>query len=178
MSRIGKNPVTIPSGVELKFQGTTLVVKGPKGELSQDLNPVINVAIGDSEVVVTRPNDQRQSRELHGLYRSLIANMITGVTEGFTRELDIVGVGYRCQANGKGLKLQLGFSHDVEISAIDGIEFEVPSATKIIIKGIDKQKVGQVAANIRSIRPPEPYKGKGVKYADETISRKAGKAAG
>ncbi|WP_336248900.1 50S ribosomal protein L6 [Stomatohabitans albus] len=178
MSRIGKNPVTIPSGVELKFQGTTLVVKGPKGELTQEINPVINVAIGDSEVVVTRPNDQRQSRELHGLYRSLIANMIIGVTEGFTRELDIVGVGYRCQAAGKGLKLQLGFSHDVDVPAIDGIEFEVPSATKIIIKGINKQKVGQVAANIRAIRPPEPYKGKGVKYADETISRKAGKAAG
>lgn len=178
MSRIGKNPVVIPAGVELKFQGTTLVVKGPKGELTQEINPVINVAIEDNEVVVTRPNDQRQSRELHGLYRSLIQNMIIGVTEGFTRELDIVGVGYRCQAAGKGLKLQLGFSHDVDVDPIDGIEFEVPSATKIIIKGINKQQVGQVAANIRAIRPPEPYKGKGVKYADETISRKAGKAAG
>lgn len=178
MSRIGKNPVPIPGGVTLAFEGTKLVVKGPKGELSEDLNPVINVAIGESEVVVTRPDDQRQSRELHGLYRSLIQNMIIGVTEGFKRELDIVGVGYRCQAVGNGLKLQLGFSHDVDVEGIEGIEFEVPSPTKIIIKGINKQKVGQVAANIRAIRPPEPYKGKGVKYSDEVISRKAGKAAG
>ena len=178
MSRIGKNPVSIPAGVDVSFQGTTLVVKGPKGELTQPINPIINVAIDGDEVVVTRPNDQRECRELHGLYRSLIQNMIIGVTEGFTRELDIVGVGYRCQAVGQGLKLQLGFSHDVDVAPIDGIEFEVPSATKIIIKGINKQQVGQVAANIRAIRPPEPYKGKGVKYADETISRKAGKAAG
>lgn len=178
MSRIGKNPVSIPAGVELSFKGAELVCKGPKGELSVVVDPLMDVQINDNEVVVSRPDDQRKSRELHGLTRSLINNMVIGVTEGYRRELDIVGVGYRVQAAGKGLKMQLGFSHDVDIEPIDGIEFEVPSATKIVVKGINKQQVGQVAANIRAIRPPEPYKGKGVKYADETISRKAGKAAG
>ncbi|WP_108665845.1 50S ribosomal protein L6 [Euzebya rosea] len=178
MSRIGKNPVEIPSGVDVSMTADQITVKGPKGTLTQTLNPGIDVNVEDGQVVVSRPNETREARELHGLYRTLVANMVIGVTDGFAKKLEIVGVGYRAAAQGKGLKLQLGFSHDVVIDGIDGIEFEVPSQTEIVVKGINKQQVGQVAANIRKLRPPEPYKGKGVKYADETILRKAGKAAG
>ena len=178
MSRIGKLPITVPSGVEITIDGRTVTAKGPKGTLTQTLNPGIDVNVEDGQVVVSRPNETREARELHGLYRTLVANMVIGVTDGFSKKLEIVGVGYRAAAQGKGLKLQLGFSHDVVIDGIDGIEFEVPSQTEIVVKGISKQQVGQVAANIRKLRPPEPYKGKGVKYADETILRKAGKAAG
>ncbi|WP_341250944.1 50S ribosomal protein L6 [Euzebya pacifica] len=178
MSRIGKNPVEIPSGVDVSKTADQITVKGPKGTLTQTLNPGIDVNVEDGQVVVSRPNETREARELHGLYRTLVANMVIGVTDGFSKKLEIVGVGYRAAAQGKGLKLQLGFSHDVVIDGIDGIEFEVPSQTEIVVKGISKQQVGQVAANIRKLRPPEPYKGKGVKYADETILRKAGKAAG
>ena len=178
MSRIGKEPVTIPSGVDVSLSGDTITVKGPKGTLTQAGNDRVNVAVEDGQVVVTRPDDERDARALHGLYRSLISNMVTGVTDGYSKTLDIVGVGYRAAMQGKGLKLQLGFSHDVIIDAVDGIEFTVPSQNQIIVSGANKQQVGQVAANIRKLRPPEPYKGKGVKYADETILRKAGKAAG
>lgn len=178
MSRIGKNPVAIPSGVDVSLSGDVITVKGPKGSLTQNLHEGITVAVEGDEVVVSRPDEGRQARELHGLYRTLVNNMVIGVTDGYSKKLEIVGVGYRVAAQGKGLKLQLGFSHDVVIDPIDGIEFEVPSQTEIVVKGISKQHVGQVAANIRKLRPPEPYKGKGVKYADETIMRKAGKAAG
>lgn len=178
MSRIGKNPVPIPSGVEVTMGSEEITVKGPKGTLSQRLHEAVDVAVEDGEVVVTRPDESRQSRELHGLYRTLVNNMIVGVTDGYEKKLEIVGVGYRAAKQGNGLKLQLGFSHDVVIDEIDGIEFDVPSQTEIVIKGINKQQVGQVAANLRGLRPPEPYKGKGVKYADEQILRKAGKAAG
>lgn len=178
MSRIGKNPVPIPGGVDVSMSADEITVKGPKGTLTQALHPGITVAVEGDEVVVTRPDEGRQARQLHGLYRTLVANMVIGVTEGYSKTLDIVGVGYRAAKQGNGLKLQLGFSHDVNIDAIDGIEFDVPNQNQIIVKGISKQQVGQVAANLRKIRPPEPYKGKGVKYADETILRKAGKAAG
>ena len=178
MSRIGKNPVPIPGGVDVSMSADEITVKGPKGTLTQALHPGITVAVEGDEVVVTRPDEGRQARQLHGLYRTLVANMVIGVTEGYSKTLDIVGVGYRAAKQGNGLKLQLGFSHDVNIDAIDGIEFDVPNQNQIIVKGISKQQVGQVAANLRAIRPPEPYKGKGVKYADETILRKAGKAAG
>ena len=178
MSRIGKNPVPIPSGVDVSMTADEITVKGPKGTLSQALHAGIDVAVEGDEVVVSRPNEGREARQLHGLYRTLVSNMVVGVTEGYSKTLDIVGVGYRAAKQGNGLKLQLGFSHDVNIDAIDGIEFDVPNQNQIIVKGISKQQVGQVAANLRKIRPPEPYKGKGVKYADETILRKAGKAAG
>lgn len=178
MSRIGKNPVPIPGGVDVSMSADEITIKGPKGTLTQALHPGITVAVEGDEVVVTRPDEGRQARQLHGLYRTLVANMVIGVTEGYSKTLDIVGVGYRAAKQGNGLKLQLGFSHDVNIDAIDGIEFDVPNQNQIIVKGISKQQVGQVAANLRKIRPPEPYKGKGVKYADETILRKAGKAAG
>lgn len=178
MSRIGKEPVAIPSGVDVDMSGDTITVKGPKGTLSQSLHDGVNVAIEDDQVVVSRPNELRESRELHGLFRTLVNNMVLGVTDGFSKTLEIVGVGYRAAMQGKGLRLQLGFSHDVIIDEIEGITFSCPSQTQIIISGADKQQVGQVAANIRKLRPPEPYKGKGVKYADETILRKAGKAAG
>lgn len=178
MSRIGKNPVPIPSGVDVSMTADEITVKGPKGTLSQALHAGIDVAVEGDEVVVSRPNEGREARQLHGLYRTLVSNMVVGVTEGYSKTLDIVGVGYRAAKQGNGLKLQLGFSHDVNIDAIDGIEFDVPNQNQIIVKGISKQQVGQVAANLRAIRPPEPYKGKGVKYADETILRKAGKAAG
>ncbi len=178
MSRIGKEPIPVPSGVDIDLSADTITVKGPKGTLTQALNPGVDVAVDGDAVVVTRPDDERRSRELHGLYRTLVANMVTGVSEGFEKRLEIVGVGYRAAMAGQGLKLQLGFSHDVDVAPIEGIEFEVPTQTQITIRGASKQQVGQVAANLRALRPPEPYKGKGVKYADETILRKAGKAAG
>ena len=179
MSRIGKLPVPIPSGVDVSLSGQTLTVKGPKGTLTQEIHPGVTVNIGDGEITVTRPDDEREHRALHGLFRSLIANMVVGVTEGYTRRLEIVGVGYRAALRGSnGLTLQMGFSHPVEFDAPEGVTFEVPTPTRITISGTDKQAVGQVAANIRKIRKPEPYKGKGIRYEGEQVRRKSGKAAG
>lgn len=176
MSRIGKAPITIPSGVEVTIAGRTVTVKGPKGTLTREVPGEITVRKEESTLLVERPNDERQNRAMHGLSRTLVSNMVTGVTEGFAKELDIVGVGYRAEAQGQNLRLALGFSHPVIVPAPAGISFEVPAQTKIIVKGIDKELVGQVAADIRSIRKPEPYKGKGVRYANERVLRKAGKA--
>ena len=175
MSRIGKAPIEIPAGVDVTITGQHVTVKGPKGTLSRVIPGEIIVRKEDSTLLVERPNDERQNRSLHGLSRTLVSNMVIGVTDGFTKELEIVGVGYRAEAQGANLRLALGFSHPVNIPAPDGITFEIPVQTRIIIKGIDKELVGQVAANIRSIRKPEPYKGKGVRYAGERILRKAGK---
>jgi large subunit ribosomal protein L6 len=178
MSRIGKQPIAIPSGVEITLDGTRVTVKGPKGTLEHDTPETISVTRDGDELLVTRPDDERANRALHGLTRSLVANMVQGVSEGFTRELEIVGVGYRAAAAGPSrIDLQLGFSHPVHVDAPAGVEFEVPVPTRIIVKGFDKQLVGQVAADIRKIRKPEPYKGKGVRYADERVLRKAGKSA-
>ena len=178
MSRIGRSPITVPGSVTVEVKDDTITVKGPQGTLERSLPSVITVRQEGETLVVERPNDERQSRALHGLTRSLVANMVTGVTEGFSKELEIVGVGYRAQAKGPGsLELALGFSHPVFFDAPEGVTFEVPSPTKIVVKGNDKEVVGQVAANIRKIRKPEPYKGKGVRYADERVLRKAGKAA-
>ena len=178
MSRIGKNPIPVPSGVEVSIVDRHITVKGSQGTLERDIPGDIQVAQEESNLVVTRPDDARQNRALHGLTRSLVNNMVVGVSSGFTKELDIVGVGYRATAQGPNkLELALGFSHPVHVDAPSGITFEVPVPTKIIVKGIDKELVGQVAANIRKIRKPEPYKGKGVRYANEVVRRKAGKAA-
>jgi large subunit ribosomal protein L6 len=175
MSRIGKAPINIPGGVEVSIAGRTVTVKGPKGTLSRDIPGDIVVRKEDNTLLVERPNDERTNRSLHGLSRTLINNMIVGVTEGFAKELEIVGVGYRAEAQGQNLRLALGFSHPVIVPAPEGISFEIPAQTRVIVKGIDKELVGQVAANIRSIRKPEPYKGKGVRYLNERILRKAGK---
>ncbi|HHC09004.1 MAG TPA: 50S ribosomal protein L6 [Actinobacteria bacterium] len=176
MSRIGNSPIPLPAGVEVTVSGTTVTVKGPKGTLTQEIDPRIGVEVDDGVVRVHRSDDERQSRALHGLYRALIANLVTGVAEGYRKELQMVGVGYRAALKGKTLELQVGFSHPVTIEAPDGIEFEVPEPTRIVVGGIDKQKVGQVAADIRRVRPPEPYKGKGIRYLGEEVRRKAGKA--
>ena len=176
MSRIGKTPISLPSGVDVTVAGSNVEVKGAKGTLNQTVDPSISVSVDDGTVSLTRANDERHTKALHGLYRSLISNMVLGVSEGYTRELTAVGVGYRAALKGKNIELQVGFSHPVNIEAPDGITFEVPEPTRIIVIGIDKQKVGQVAANIRSVRPPEPYKGKGIRYKDEHVRRKAGKA--
>jgi large subunit ribosomal protein L6 len=179
MSRIGKEPVPIPSGVDVALSDGTVTVKGPRGELSQAIPDGVTVDIADNEVVVTRASDHRKHRALHGLTRSLIANMVTGVTNGYSKSLEIVGVGYRAQARGStALVIQAGYSHPVEVTAPEGVTFEVPSPTRITVSGASKQVVGQVAANIRAIRKPEPYKGKGIRYAGEQVRRKAGKAAG
>ena len=175
MSRIGKAPIAIPSGVDVTISGQHVTVKGPKGTLSRVIPGEIVVRKEDDTLFVERPNDERQNRSLHGLSRTLVSNMVIGVTEGFAKELEIVGVGYRAEAQGANLRLALGFSHPVNVPAPDGITFEIPVQTRVIVKGIDKELVGQVAANIRSIRKPEPYKGKGVRYAGERILRKAGK---
>ena len=175
MSRIGRKPITIPAGVEIKQNGNKYTVKGPKGQLERELSNEIKVNIKDGEITFERPNDLPHIRALHGTTRANLNNMVTGVSEGFAIRLELVGVGYRIQANGKGLTLALGYSHPVEIEAVDGITFKVEGNTKITVEGIDKQLVGQIAANIRAKRPPEPYKGKGVKYADEVIRRKEGK---
>ena len=176
MSRIGKQPITIPSGVDVTLDGNHVTVKGPKGTLEHDVPESISIAREGDELVVSRPDDERENRSLHGLTRSLVANMVQGVSEGFTKELEIVGVGYRAAAAGPSkLDLSLGFSHPVSVDAPDGITFEVPAPTRIIVKGIDKEVVGQVAANIRKIRKPEPYKGKGVRYLGEYVPKKAGK---
>src|SRR6476659_6116795 len=178
MSRIGKQPITVPAGVDVTIDDRHVVVKGPKGTLEHDLPETITVAREGDDLVVTRPDDVRENRSLHGLTRSLVANMVTGVSAGFTRDLEIVGVGYRAIAQGPSrVELQLGFSHPVVFDAPDGVTFEVPAPTRITVRGCDKQLVGQVAANIRKIRKPEPYKGKGIRYSDERVLRKAGKSA-
>ncbi len=176
MSRIGKAPIAVPGGVDVAVVGSTITIKGPKGELSRELPEQVTVRQDEGNLLVERVDDERESRALHGLVRSLLANMVTGVTEGFRKELDIVGVGYRAAAKGDGLELALGFSHPVLVSAPEGISFVVPAPTRIEVHGIDKQLVGQVAADIRAWRKPEPYKGKGVRYVGEHVRRKAGKA--
>ena len=178
MSRVGKVPITVPSGVDVTIADRAVSVKGPKGALSRPIPGEITVRQEDGTLLVERPNDERQNRALHGLTRSLVANMVTGVTEGYVKELEIVGVGYRATAQGPNrMELALGFSHPVFVDAPDGITFEVPQPTRIRVIGIDKEVVGQVAANIRKIRKPEPYKGKGIRYLGEQVKRKAGKAA-
>ena len=178
MSRVGKQPIVVPSGVECKIDGVALKVKGPKGQLNRDLHPNMKVTIEKDVITVTRPTDGRIDRSLHGLTRTLINNMVVGVTQGFSKTLNIVGVGYKVDLKGKGLNLSLGFSHPVSYPAPEGIEFDVDSKKNVIvIKGMNKEAVGQTAAEIRMLRPPEPYKGKGVMYADEKIRRKAGKTA-
>ncbi|MBO2532831.1 LSU ribosomal protein L6P [Planifilum fulgidum] len=175
MSRVGKKPITIPSGVEVTIDGNTVTVKGPKGTLTRQIHPDMTVKKEDNVIKVERPSDDRFHRALHGTTRSIIANMVEGVSNGFSKTLELVGVGYRAQKKGKAVVLNVGYSHPVEVPEPEGIELEVPSATQIIVKGIDKEKVGAVAANIRAIREPEPYKGKGIKYSDERIRRKEGK---
>lgn len=178
MSRIGRLPVPIAKGVEVKHKDGTLSVKGPKGQLELTVHPDISVSVDAAEVRVDRASDHKDHRALHGLTRSLIANMVSGVTQGFSKTLEIIGVGYRADARGAGITLNLGFSHTIEYVATDGVKLECPNQTTIIVSGIDKQKVGQTAAEIRSFRPPEPYKGKGIRYQGEHIRRKAGKTAG
>jgi large subunit ribosomal protein L6 len=177
MSRIGRKPIQIPDGVEIDVKPGAVTVKGPKGELSQRVNSDMKLAIENGTLTVERPTDRGEHRALHGLTRSLIANMVEGVTDGFERRLEIQGVGYRAQLKGKALEMSLGFSHPVTIQAPEGIEFEVPQPTEVVVRGIDKQLVGETAARIRKSRPPEPYKGKGVRYAGEHVARKVGKRA-
>lgn len=176
MSRIGKNPIQVPSGVDIKIDGSDVTVKGPKGELKRRFHERVTISVDDGVATVDRNDESRQARALHGLSRALLANMVTGVSDGYRRELEIQGVGYRAQLKGKDLELQVGYSHPVTIPAPSGITFEVPEPTKVAVSGIDKEMVGQVAANVRKVRPPEPYKGKGIRYAGEYVRRKAGKA--
>jgi len=176
MSRIGNSPIDVPSGVEVTIKGGHVEVKGSRGTLERTFDERINITLDEGVIALSRVDDERESRALHGLSRALIANMIEGVTNGYRKELQAVGVGYRAALSGSHLELQLGFSHPVGVDAPDGVTFEVPEPTKIIVSGIDKQLVGQVAADIRKIRPPEPYKGKGIRYVDEHVRRKAGKA--
>lgn len=176
MSRIGRLPVSLPAGVTVTVdEGNVVRVTGPKGELQQSINPDITVNIEGAELTVTRPTDQKKHRALHGLSRALINNMVTGVTSGFEKTLEIVGVGYKATKNGKKLVLNMGYSHPVEIEEPEGIAFEVPNANTVVVKGIDKQFVGEIAAEIRDVRPPEPYKGKGIRYRNEIVRRKVGK---
>jgi large subunit ribosomal protein L6 len=177
MSRIGKKPIPVPDGVDVKIAPGLVSVKGPKGELSEAVSPDMSVALDDGTVRVERPTDRGQHRALHGLTRSLIANMVEGVVDGYEKRLEIQGVGYRARLQGKSLDLTVGYSHGVSIVAPDGIEFEVPQPTQVIVRGIDKQLVGETAARIRRVRPPEPYKGKGIRYAGEQVRRKVGKRA-
>ena len=176
MSRIGRAPITVPAGVEVALNGNHITVKGPKGTLEREIAPSISVALENGVMNVTRATDSKQDRSLHGLTRTLIANMVIGVTEGFSKKLQINGVGYRCEKKGNEVFLKIGFSHEVSVKENDDIQLEVPDANTIIVKGIDKQKVGQFAAEIRGKRPPEPYKGKGIKYDYEVIRRKVGKS--
>ena len=176
MSRIGRMPIAVPAGVDVKIDGNIVTVKGPKGTLTRTVNESITVALDNGVITVSRPDDHKDNRSLHGLNRTLIANMVKGVSEGFTKELEINGIGYRAAKQGKDLVLNIGYSHNVVVPEIEGISIEVPSPNKIIISGPDKQKVGQFAAEVRGHRPPEPYKGKGIKYVDEVIRRKEGKA--
>ena len=175
MSRIGKAPITVPAGVNVSVDGRDVTVKGPKGELKMTVAPTMQVEVNEGVVTVSRPNDEKQNRSLHGLTRTLINNMVVGVNEGFSKTLEINGVGYRAAKEGKNLVLNVGYSHQVIMPEIEGIEVEVPNPNQIIVKGVDKQKVGQFAADVRAKRPPEPYKGKGIKYVDEYIIRKEGK---
>jgi large subunit ribosomal protein L6 len=177
MSRIGKQPIQVPTGVSISISPGRVMVNGPLGELSQDVPQRITVEQGEGELVVTRPTERGPDRALHGLTRSLVANMVEGVTKGFEKRLEIQGVGYRAMLRGTSLELAVGFSHPVVMNAPDGIEFEVPTPTEIVVKGIDKQKVGQTAAEVRKVRPPEPYKGKGIRYQGEYVARKVGKRA-
>lgn len=176
MSRIGRQPIAVPAGVEVKIDGSTVSVKGPKGALTRTVHSNMKVELNGDQITVTRPDDSNLNKSLHGLTRTLVANMVEGVTNGYTKELEINGVGYRAAKQGKDLVLNIGFSHQVIVSEIDGITIDVPSTNKVVISGPDKQKVGQFAAEIREKRPPEPYKGKGIKYVDEHIRRKEGKA--
>lgn len=176
MSRIGKTPITLPSGVDVVIDGVSVTVKGSKGELSRQFNDRVSFEMEDGVVTVTRSDDTRESKALHGLSRALLANMVEGVTDGFKKELEIQGIGYRATLKGRDIELLVGFSHSVMVHAPEGITFEVPEPTKVIVSGIDKEQVGQVAANVRKVRPPEPYKGKGIRYAGEYVRRKAGKA--
>jgi large subunit ribosomal protein L6 len=177
MSRIGKLPISVPAGVDVTIDGRTVAVKGPKGSLTHTVAAPIDIAKGeDGTLLVTRPNDERVSKALHGLSRTLVANMITGVTAGYSKALEISGVGYRVQAKGSALEFALGYSHPILIEAPEGISFKVESPTKFSVEGIDKQKVGEIAANIRKLRKPDPYKGKGVRYQGEVVRRKVGKA--
>ena len=177
MSRIGKKPIAIPAGVNVTIDGSNVTVKGPKGELKNTFADSMAIAVENNEIIVTRPSDAKEHRALHGLTRTLIANMVEGVTNGYSKELEVNGVGYRVQKQGKNLVMNLGFSHQVIMEEIPGITIDVPGPNKIVISGADKQMVGQFAAEVREKRPPEPYKGKGIKYADEHIRRKEGKAA-
>lgn len=177
MSRVGNNPIEIPEGVEVRVEGNRVSVKGPKGELSRDFNKNMQFEQVEKTLLVKRPNDERENVAMHGLTRSLLNNMVEGVSKGFEKKLQLTGVGYRANLKGRDLELQLGYSHPIVIKAPEGITFEVPSQEEILVKGIDKQLVGEISANIRKQRPPEPYKGKGIKYEGERIRRKLGKAA-
>jgi large subunit ribosomal protein L6 len=178
MSRIGKRPIPVPSGVTVTLQERTITVQGPRGTLSRPLPPVVEVQVGATELNVTRPNDEPQSKAMHGLARTLVANMVDGVSKGFQKNLEIVGVGYKAETKPYGLLMALGFSHPVEVKAPEGVKLTAPTPTSIVVDGADKEAVGQIAAEIRNLRPPEPYKGKGVKYQGEIVRRKAGKAGG
>ena len=176
MSRIGKMPIAVPAGVDVKIDGSTVTVKGPKGELTRSFQPILTITLDGDTLLVTRPDDSREAKSLHGLTRTLLANMVEGVSQGFRKKLELVGVGYRATLKGRDLEMLLGYSHPVAIKAPEGITFEVPSQTEIIVTGASKQQVGQVAAEIRAWRKPEPYKGKGIRYEGEYVRRKAGKA--
>ena len=178
MSRVGNDPIAIPDGVEFSVNGNHVTVKGPKGTLERDVHPAVTVTVSDGVATVSRSSEDREHKSLHGLTRALLNNMVVGVTKGFEKALEIQGVGYRAQAKGKDIEFQLGFSHPVIVKAPEGITFTVDSPTRVLVAGQDKQLVGQIAANIRSLRPPEPYKGKGIRYEGEYVRRKAGKAAG
>ena len=178
MSRIGRKPITVPAGVEVTIDGRAVTVKGPKGTLSGTFNKNMTIAMDGDAVVVTRPNDEKENRSLHGLTRTLIANMIEGVSNGYSKTLDIVGIGYRASMQGKDVVLSVGYSHTVTIAAPEGITITCPSPNQIVVTGADKQKVGQIASEIRGVRPPEPYKGKGIRYVDERIVLKEGKSVG
>ena len=175
MSRVGKRPIPVPKGVEVAIDGQTVRVKGPKGELTRMVHEEISVALEDGEIIVTRPSEDQRIRALHGLTRALVANMVTGVTRGFSRALELHGVGYKAEAKGKGIRLVVGYSHPVDFPAPPGITISADSPTEVKVEGIDKELVGQVAAEIRRVRPPEPYKGKGIRYVGEHVRRKAGK---
>jgi large subunit ribosomal protein L6 len=177
MSRIGKEPITVPAGVDVSIDGTTVKAKGPKGELTRTFPEIMIIEQEGSEIIVKRPDDSREARSYHGLVRTLIANMVEGVSTGFSKKLQLVGVGYRATLKGKDIEMQLGYSHPVNVTAPEGITFEVPSQTEIIVSGCSKEQVGQVAADIRKWRKPEPYKGKGIRYEGEYVRRKLGKAA-
>lgn len=175
MSRIGNKPIEIPSGVTVDIKDQTVTVKGPKGELTRELSPVIELKVEDNIITFARPNDEKENRSIHGTTRSLVHNMIEGVSAGFKKELELVGVGYRAQKQGNKLVLNVGLSHPVEFEPVDGVTVEVPSNTQVVVEGFDKEKVGELAANIRAVRPPEPYKGKGIRYVGEFVRRKEGK---